>query len=445
MSLDEPYSACPATEFSAPSWSPPLFVPALSYDSLGGSEGSCTTSPKREFEDEFLCFSPTLGSVEEDIFGPAPLLGIYADVNMRERAVQELPLSACVNPLDVMGYVSDGSIPEPDCKTSWDEQATLPTGHSTPASDTRSQAQSPMEQRLSHTPDFTTSYPEDLLVKADFPEDAISAIVSVLKSSVKQEPPESTGVIQPCEVHAPQPQYPNHALANISNDVGVHHPSLAYNPCGARVNFPGPRMPFADLQRQNIQQIQVPQSHQPDALSRGLPEQLLLSPTTPVLNAHTGIELDELRRRAVETRTRHPNAELDKSFLQCFAGRLSERGELLDEYRCYVVGCGQRNKRRDHILVHVGSHVEHRPWQCQHCGMRFLRKNECKRHESSHEGRKPFSCQICAPYQERNFVRQDLLKRHMRVTHGVNDTSRTTASSRKRQQARENENMEDWP
>ncbi len=51
--------------------------------------------------------------------------------------------------------------------------------------------------------------------------------------------------------------------------------------------------------------------------------------------------------------------------------------------------------------------------------MRFLRKNECKRHEAGHGGRKPFSCPICAPYQEKSFVRQDLLKRHLRVAHGA--------------------------
>ena len=89
-------------------------------------------------------------------------------------------------------------------------------------------------------------------------------------------------------------------------------------------------------------------------------------PPKPVLNAHVGISLEELRQRAAEYRARHPSAELDKAFLQSFAGRLSARGELLEDYRCYVVGCGQRNKRRDHILVHVGSHVEHRPWACQH-------------------------------------------------------------------------------
>ena len=38
---------------------------------------------------------------------------------------------------------------------------------------------------------------------------------------------------------------------------------------------------------------------------------------------------------------------------------------------------------------------------------------------SSHVGLKPYQCPICAPYQDKSFVRQDLLKRHMKVTHGV--------------------------
>ena len=51
--------------------------------------------------------------------------------------------------------------------------------------------------------------------------------------------------------------------------------------------------------------------------------------------------------------------------------------------------------------------------------MRFLRKNECKRHMSSHVGIKPYVCTICAPFQDKSFVRQDLLKRHIKVTHGA--------------------------
>ena len=73
-------------------------------------------------------------------------------------------------------------------------------------------------------------------------------------------------------------------------------------------------------------------------------------------------------------------------------------------------------------------------------GMRFLRKNECKRHEVGHEGRKPFSCTLCAPYQEKSFVRQDLLKRHLRVAHGPQG-----AATRKRKGNLKDEDEDYWP
>ena len=74
-------------------------------------------------------------------------------------------------------------------------------------------------------------------------------------------------------------------------------------------------------------------------------------------------------------------------------------------------------------------------------GMKFLRKNECKRHESSHEGRKPYSCSICAPLQDRSFVRQDLLKRHLRVTHGLQDT----AGRRRKGGVKKDNDADFWP
>ena len=91
---------------------------------------------------------------------------------------------------------------------------------------------------------------------------------------------------------------------------------------------------------------------------------MIMHPQSPVLNAHQGIELEDLRRRADDFRRLNPGVELDKTWLQAYAGRLSTRGELMEDYRCYVNGCTQKNKRRDHILVHVGSHVEHRPFHC---------------------------------------------------------------------------------
>ncbi|KIJ19972.1 hypothetical protein PAXINDRAFT_107581, partial [Paxillus involutus ATCC 200175] len=89
----------------------------------------------------------------------------------------------------------------------------------------------------------------------------------------------------------------------------------------------------------------------------------------------------------------------------------------LSDFRCYVIGCDQRNKRRDHILVHVGAHIGQRPFACSLCPLRFLRKNECKRHEASHTGYRPYSCDICG----QTFVRQDLVKRHVRRTHESRD------------------------
>lgn len=85
---------------------------------------------------------------------------------------------------------------------------------------------------------------------------------------------------------------------------------------------------------------------------------------SPVLNAHLGIELSELIARADRFRTEYPERDIDRAWLSHFAGKLSDRGELLTDFRCYVIGCDQRNKRRDHILVHVGAHIGQRPFAC---------------------------------------------------------------------------------
>ncbi|KAF8803830.1 hypothetical protein BYT27DRAFT_7234905 [Phlegmacium glaucopus] len=137
---------------------------------------------------------------------------------------------------------------------------------------------------------------------------------------------------------------------------------------------------------------------------------------TPVLDAHRGVELEELKAKAERYRLRNQGRDYDKRWLISFAGKLSVRGELVEEFRCYVTGCEQMNKRRDHILIHVGAHLDQRPFKCRHCSSRFLRKNECKRHELSHTGIRPYSCHLC-PLPATTFVRQDLLKRHMKRTH----------------------------
>ncbi|KZP12116.1 hypothetical protein FIBSPDRAFT_961675 [Athelia psychrophila] len=141
---------------------------------------------------------------------------------------------------------------------------------------------------------------------------------------------------------------------------------------------------------------------------------------TPILNAHMGIDLVDLLARASKYRMRCPGQEIDNIWLMAFAGKLTQDGALCTEFRCYVNGCGQTNKRRDHIVVHVGSHVDQRPFKCDQCGMRFLRKNECKRHVASHSDLRPWVCHICPPNQTKGaFIRQDLLKRHLRRSHEV--------------------------
>jgi hypothetical protein len=85
---------------------------------------------------------------------------------------------------------------------------------------------------------------------------------------------------------------------------------------------------------------------------------------TPVFDAYRGIDLDDLNSKAAKYRLRNPGREYHNSWLVSFAGKLTEQGELSDDFRCYIVGCDQVNKRRDHILIHVGAHLDQRPFRC---------------------------------------------------------------------------------
>lgn len=87
---------------------------------------------------------------------------------------------------------------------------------------------------------------------------------------------------------------------------------------------------------------------------------------TPVFDAHRGIDLNDLKCKAARYRQRNRGREYDNAWLVSFAGKLSAQGELLDDFRCYVLGCDQVNKRRDHILIHVGAHLDQRPFQCRY-------------------------------------------------------------------------------
>ncbi|KAI0959541.1 hypothetical protein AcW1_004336 [Taiwanofungus camphoratus] len=411
------YSECPTADYITHS-PPPSSLPSLSFGS--GSEGSSmddlSLSQAKKPVDILGMHSPTLHQGNHTLAKSEPLVGLFADVNMRELALkQEVPVPG-VNPAEIMGdslYVRT------------QESVALEDGDN-----------AGLHHDLSPAPDNEIDPASELDASTNFSDEAISAIVSLLSTSKREEDTSESPTFTSVSVR-PSDLY-HAACLHVQPPLPTR--SSTFDAALASVPFVSPGLPASQTPgRPPLVDMNLPQ------VSANLfPEQTAgpyIQPQSPVLNAHLGVELEDLRRRAEEFRRNNPGIELDKTWLQAYAGRLSQRGELIEEYRCYVVGCSQRNKRRDHILVHVGSHVEHRPFQCGFCGMRFLRKNECKRHESSHAGRKPFSCPICAPFQDRSFVRQDLLKRHMRVTHGVQPES--AAERRKRARAMMEENY--WP
>ena len=90
------------------------------------------------------------------------------------------------------------------------------------------------------------------------------------------------------------------------------------------------------------------------------------SPETPMSNMHQGVSEYDLQRRVNRYRRRHPGKSLDRDWLSKYAGKLNKDGKVIEEYRCYISGCAQLNKRRDHIIVHICSHVNERPFACRH-------------------------------------------------------------------------------
>ncbi|KAJ7638556.1 hypothetical protein FB45DRAFT_405550 [Roridomyces roridus] len=91
----------------------------------------------------------------------------------------------------------------------------------------------------------------------------------------------------------------------------------------------------------------------------------LVAAGSPIFDAHRGISQDELEAKARRCRLRFPDVEVfDSRWLASFTGKLSAHGEMIDQFRCYVVGCTQTNKRRDHMVVHVGSHLDQKQYKC---------------------------------------------------------------------------------
>ncbi|TFK43211.1 hypothetical protein BDQ12DRAFT_709042 [Crucibulum laeve] len=164
----------------------------------------------------------------------------------------------------------------------------------------------------------------------------------------------------------------------------------------------------ADVTLVKLSQVKVEEDPEPHVVDFG----------SPVLNAHRGITLKDLKAKAERYKMQNGGRDYDKTWLLSFAGKLSSKGARVNDYRCYVTGCQQTNKRRDHIVIHVGAHLGQRPFKCSRCPSRFLRMNECRRHELGHLGKKTHRCNLCEG-TEVAFVRKDLLVRHMRRMHHI--------------------------
>ncbi|KAI0796764.1 hypothetical protein C8Q75DRAFT_802445 [Abortiporus biennis] len=394
---DSPYSTCPDIDFAAPSPSlRSLLSPTSGIANMGLTEEELPPpSPEDYSMDMDMGLDDTATS--EDITLNSPdetMIGLFPDFNMRK-------------------YVSDNRSPE----IGIDPKYLLGDCGSPVKAEEQKSPSLFLPERLSASPSAPSEDTNE--------NDAVNAIISVLSASLDR-PTTETISLWP-QAYPDSPPLPN---AEVQGDYKFVSPRLSLNvsssipiPAARSLQpFPPHRIPLADITQGEI------------------------IPTSPILNAHTGIDVDTLRRKAEEYRSLNPGRDIDKQWLQAFSGRLSVEGALMEDYRCYVKDCKQSNRRRDHILVHVGSHIEHRPFQCEECGMKFLRKNECKRHATSHRGERPYACEICAPHQERSFVRQDLLKRHMKVTHGVASGARSTIPKpklKKRNRLRSEEDDDD--
>lgn len=165
----------------------------------------------------------------------------------------------------------------------------------------------------------------------------------------------------PHEFDLPDLQYPYPDVLSAGPDIGRSSGSL----------FTAPIAVSRELASNSIFAVgtaSIPLNNlSPNGCSKGP----LVSPDTPVYNVHEGISEYDLQKRANRYRRRYPGRSLDRHWLLKYAGKLNKDGKAIEDYRCYISGCTQVNKRRDHIIVHICSHANERPFACRHWLLRF--------------------------------------------------------------------------
>lgn len=266
------------------------------------------------------------------------MVGPFPDINMFSLAYMQRPPEVGVNPTDVMGQISPAS--------------------------SQSDLLNFRIRKRSSSPCLSVPYSDSSSATEEQPSvEAMEDIIAILSNNAEKEnllPQTQATTVS----HMARKQPPMSRTMSAPNN---RFPALTYrdahipneDPFDYHLATPTPaahRSPLVDLRaRFNMEtpfKMEAQSIHACD------------SPEKPVLNAHLGIHLSELVDRAERHRLRFPGVEIDKNWLLAFAGKLSKHGERLNDYRCYVTGCTQMNRRRDHILVHVGSHVDQRPFSC---------------------------------------------------------------------------------
>ena len=81
-------------------------------------------------------------------------------------------------------------------------------------------------------------------------------------------------------------------------------------------------------------------------------------------NTYLGVSGEDVARKTKYFMMINPGKRLSDELIFTFAGRLSESGEVMQGYRCYLNGCSKMTKRKDHMGDHVRTHLGEKPFQC---------------------------------------------------------------------------------
>ncbi|KAJ6510066.1 hypothetical protein C8R47DRAFT_1035182 [Mycena vitilis] len=393
--LDIQYTSCLSLNALSPqspplnySYSPVSLSPSWSLDSMltpsaFSSPDSTSSSPSSDIRP---CASSWLSRIPSSVKTEATLdilltpdmtVPFLVDVNMFSESASPISNSG-VNP----AHITLDHSPLPSINTSPQDVFTSThydvNGFTTSVILNVSPSLSPMCDDDSPLPSIVTS-PQDVFISTEFhhydPNGFTRSLMHIAGASTPA-----------CGDGSPNNSPVLHRPPSVLPDVKV---------------APRPRLP---KRKSSTQDVSVKKKEPERAVDFG----------SPILNAHHGITQAELEAKASRYKQRNPEAEdYDKQWLASFSGKLSAMGEMVDHFRCYVDGCTQVNRRRDHMVAHIGSHLNQRQFKCDKCSSRFARNNELKRHQLSHDGSRPFTCTQCPA----TFKRQDLLARHLKNTH----------------------------